>query len=133
MVPFGRLSRYSGAIMKRTTLPKPEHWRCDVESDSVAVLDIPAALERSRTFDVDVMLIVSVPADGADAWHELAVELDGKRQWSRRIPSHNPGQTDSLEYHCQIRLEAEQGLRVRAIAAVHRSRVRRLLIEARED
>lgn len=61
------------------------------------------------------------------------MEFDGRREWSRRIPAHNPGQTDSLDYHQRVRLEAEQGLRIRAVAAVKGVRVRTLVIEARED
>ena len=84
-------------------------------------------------FDVDAALLGDVPADTGGAWLELTVEFDGKRQWNRRIPAHNPGQTDSLDYHQRMRLEAEQGLRIRAIAAVKGVRVRELVVEARED
>jgi hypothetical protein len=111
----------------------PEHWRCDVGSDSVGVLDIPGALDRRRCFDVDVSLLVSVPPGPATAWHALTVELDGQQQWQRRIPSSSPGLTDGLDYHCRLTLEVSQSLRVRAVAAVGGgSRVRQLLIEARE-
>jgi hypothetical protein len=120
--------------MSRKPHPTPEHWRCDAGSDSVAVLDIPGALDRRRVFDVDVSLLVNVPSGPGDAWHALSVELDGKQQWQRRIPSHNPGQTDGLDYHCRLTLEVSQALRVRAVAAVGGgSRVRQLLIEAREE
>ncbi|MBS3996981.1 MAG: hypothetical protein KGZ67_06530, partial [Hydrogenophaga sp.] len=105
--------------MKRPPANRPpEHWRCDAGSDSVAVLDIPGALDRRRVFDVDVTLVVRVPSDNASAWHALTVELDGRQQWQRRIPSHSPGQTDGLDYHCRLTLEVEQALRVRAVAAV---------------
>jgi hypothetical protein len=121
--------------MKRPPANRPpEHWRCDAGSDSVAVLDIPGALDRRRVFDVDVTLVVRVPSDNASAWHALTVELDGRQQWQRRIPSHSPGQTDGLDYHCRLTLEVEQALRVRAVAAVGGgSRVRQLLVEAREE
>ncbi|MDP2263058.1 MAG: hypothetical protein Q8K24_07870 [Hydrogenophaga sp.] len=119
---------------KRAAARPPEHWRCDAGHDSVAVLDIPGALDRRRVFDVDVTLLVSVPADIEAAWHALSVELDGRQQWQRRIPSNSPGQTDGLDYHCRLTLEVKQALRVRAVAAVGGgSRVRQLLIEARED
>ena len=112
----------------------PEHWRYDAGDGSVAVLDIPGALDRRRSFDLDVSLLVSVPPDPAEPWHSLTLELDGRQQWQRRIPSHNPGQTDGLDYHCRLTLEVEQALRVRAIAGVGGgARVRQLLIEARED
>lgn len=84
-------------------------------------------------FDVDAALLVDVPTGTDGAWLELTVEFDGRRQWSRRIPAHNPCQTDSLDYHQRLRLEAEQGVRVRAVAAVKGVRLRELVIEARED
>ncbi|UJW83621.1 hypothetical protein IM738_08535 [Hydrogenophaga sp. SL48] len=97
------------------------------------MLNIPGLNGRARVFDVDASLLVDVPPQGEGTWLELTVEFDGKRQWSRRIPAHNPGQTDGLEYHQRVRLEAEQGLRVRAVTAVKGVRVRQLVVEARED
>lgn len=111
----------------------PELWRTDAGGDSVAVLDIPGLNGRARVFDVDATLLVNVPADADGAWLELTVEFDGKRQWNRRIPAHNPGQTDGLDYHQRLRLEAEQGVRVRALVKVKGVRVRQLLVEAREE
>lgn len=111
----------------------PEHWRCDAGRDSVAVLDIPGLNGRARVFDVDATLLVEVPASADGAWLELTVEFDGQRQWSRRIPAHNPGQTDGLDYHQRLRLEAEQGIRIRALAKLKGVQVRQLLLEARED
>jgi hypothetical protein len=109
-----------------------EHWRACSE-DGVAVLDIPGLNGRARVFDVDAALLVNVPVDTDGVWLELTVEFDGKRQWNRRIPAHNPGQTDSLDYHQRLRLEAEQGIRIRAVAQVNGVRVRELVIEAREE
>lgn len=119
--------------MKPDPTLQPEIWQTDAGSDPVAVLTIPGLLSRARVFNIDVTLWVDVPADAAGAWHEVRVEFDGQQQWSRRIPSHNPGETDSLEYHQRVRLETEQALRVRAVAKVMGSRLRRLLIEAREE
>lgn len=109
-----------------------EYWRRE-GADGVASLSIPGLNGRARVFDVDVSLIVDVPEDAANGWLELTVEFDGQRQWSRRIPAHNPGQTDGLDYHQRLRLEAEEGIRVRAVATVKGVRVRDLVIEARED
>ena len=119
--------------MPKTAENPPEHWLVDAGAESVAVLSIPAMLSRARVFDIDATLTVSVPGDAEGAWHELSVEIDGQRQWSRRIPSHNPGQTDGLEYHQRVRLEVEQGIRVRAVVKVKGSRVRQLMLEAREE
>ena len=113
----------------------PEHWQHDAGSGTVAVMNIPGLLSRARVFDVDATLVVDVPAQSAPgaSWLELTVEFDGQRQWSRRIAAHNPGQTDGLEYHQRVRLETEQALRVRAVVKVKGVRVRRLLVEAREE
>ena len=113
--------------------PMAEVWRCDAGGASVAVLNIPGSLERHRTFDVDVTLVVRVPQPLAGAWHALTVELDGQQQWSRRINSNSPGQTDGLDYHCRIELPTGRALRVRAVAASAGSVVRQLVVEAREE
>ena len=110
-----------------------EYWRTDAGGDSVAVLDIPGLNDRPRQFDVDASLLVEVPTTAGQAWLELTVEFDGRRQWSRRIAANNPGQTDGLDYHQRLRLEAEQGIRIRAVARTRGVRIRQLLLEARED
>jgi hypothetical protein len=113
--------------------PQAEVWRLDAGGASVAVLDIPGSLERHRTFDVDVTLVVRVPQPLAGAWHSLTVELDGKQKWTRRIASNSPGQTDGLDYHCRIELPTGRALRIRAVAAASGSVVRQLVVEAREE
>ncbi|WP_302172762.1 hypothetical protein [uncultured Hydrogenophaga sp.] len=119
--------------MKQPVAAAPEHWRRDVGADSVAVLDVPGLLERSRVFEVDVTLVVDAPTALQGAWHELSLELDGRRQWCRRVDTRNPGQTDGLDYHQQVRLAPDQGLRIRAVAQVKGCRIRQLLVEAREE
>lgn len=109
-----------------------EYWKYDAGTDSVALMVIPGALGRTRTFDLDVTLMVNVPADATDSWHELAVEVDGRQLWMRRIASHNPGETDGLEYHHRLVVEADTDCRVRAKVACQGSRVRSLTLEARE-
>lgn len=117
--------------MKRDAqAPVAEHWRCDAGGALVAVLHIPAALSRPRTFDVDVTLLVRVP-EGGEPWHLLGVELDGQQQWQRRIASHGP--SDGLDYHCRVRLEPGRALRIRAVAAVGASSVQQLCVEVREE
>lgn len=119
--------------MPSSSSSPPEQWQADAGGDSVAVLEIPGLMERPRVFDIDATLVVDVPLQAEDAWHELSLELDGRRQWSRRVASQSPGQTDGLDYHHRVRLETERSLRVRATAAVQGGvRIRQLLIEARE-
>jgi hypothetical protein len=109
-----------------------EYWKYDAGSESVASLVIPAALGRARTFDLDATLLVAVLAEAAEPSHELSVEVDGRRVWARRIPSHNPGQTDGLDYHCRLTVEADAECRVRAKANCKGGRVLSLVLEARE-
>lgn len=123
-----------GAMTSKPNQAQPEHWQTESSSTPIVVLDIPGLLSRARVFDIDATLIVDVPAAVPQgAWLELTVEIDGQRQWSRRIPAHNPGQTDNLDYHHRVRLEVGQGIRVRAVAAVKGVSIRQLWIEAREE
>lgn len=122
-----------GAMTSNTHPAQPEHWQTEPKSASVAVLNIPGLLSRARLFDIDVSLMVSVPNATAGAWLELTVEIDGQRQWNRRIPAQNPGQTDGLEYHQRVRLDVAQGIRIRAVAAVKGVRIQQLWVEAHEE
>jgi hypothetical protein len=111
----------------------PERWSVDAGDADVAVLDVPPALGRMRRFEVDVRTVVRCPKPTGNAWHALAVEIDGRQHWSRRIATSNPGQTDSLDYHCRVEVPEGAGLRVRALARVHGSRRERLSIEVEES
>ncbi len=111
----------------------PERWRIDAGDADVAVLEVPAALARSRRFDVDVRFVVRCPESAQGAWHGLTVELDGRRHWSRRIATSNPGEADSLDYHCRVEVPEGSGLRIRALAQAQGSLRRQLLIEAEES
>jgi hypothetical protein len=85
----------------------PEQWHLDAGNADVAVLDIPPVSDRVRRFDVDVSFVVRTPAESAvKPWHELAVELDGRKQWSRRIDTSNPGEQDGLDYHVRVSVDA---------------------------
>ena len=69
--------------MKRSVAAPPEHWRRDAGPDSVAVLDIPGLLERSRAFEVDVTLVdgsvgrAAVPSGASTGAHEAWELRDG--------------------------------------------------------
>lgn len=110
----------------------PEHWQLDAGDADVATLQVPPALGRARRFHVDVRFEVHCPSDAAGAWHALTVELDGRQAWSRQIDTHNPGQTDSLDYHQRVEVAEGAGLRVRALTRVKGSMRLRLQIEAEE-
>lgn len=112
--------------------PVPESWSCDVGSSDVALLEVPPAV-RPRAFQLDVRSVVRCPAADRAAWHALTVEIDGRREWSRRIPTSNPGQTDSLDYQRNVEVGAGQGLRIRAVVATGASQRMQLRIEAQEQ
>jgi hypothetical protein len=109
-----------------------EHWQVDAGDADIATLDIPPAL-RVRRFHVDVRFVVARPAEAAEAWHAMSVELNGRRQWSRQIPTSNPGQTDSLDYHVRVDVPEGDALRVRASTKVKGAVRRQLRIEAEEQ
>jgi hypothetical protein len=113
--------------------PAAEQWQVDVGDADVATLNIPPTLGRARRFEVDVRFVVQCPADGDDAWHAMTVEVNGRREWARRIETNNPGQTDSLDYHFRIEVPVGSALRVRAVTRVHGAVRRRLHIEAGES
>src|SRR5438552_13546297 len=108
-----------------------ERWVVDAGPVDVATLDIPASAQRDRVFEIDVRFVVRAPASAKGAWHAMSVDLNGVRQWSRRIDTH-PDQTDSLDYHCRRELGVGQALRVRAVTQVGGATRVRLAIEAEE-
>ena len=63
----------------------------------------------------------------------VKVEVNGRREWSRPLPTHNPGQTDSLDYHFRIDVPERAALRVRAATRVRGAQRERLVIEAQEQ
>lgn len=113
--------------------PAAEQWQVDVGDADVATLHIPPTLGRARRFHVDVRFVVMCPADGTAAWHAMTVEINGRREWARQIDTNNPGQTDSLDYHCRVEVPVASGLRVRALTRVQGATRRRLCIEASES
>jgi hypothetical protein len=111
---------------------RPEYWSVDVGPADVALLEVPPAL-RPRTFQVDVRCVVRCPSDGRRASHALTVELDGRRAWTREIPTSNPGQTDSLDYQRRVEVDDGAGLRIRAVAKANAAQPLQLRIEAQEQ
>ncbi len=106
-----------------------EDWAVDAGAADIATLDIPPSAHRRRLFAVDVRFAVRAAAAGA--WQALSVELNGVREWSRRIDSHGP--IDTLDYHCRRELDIGQSLRIRAVTQRGGAQRMRLLIEAEEQ
>ena len=117
----------------------PESWRTRTTDTDVAVLTIPGALHRTRTFDVDVQLQVRLP-DPAEAARlvkpaelGLSLEVDGSRQWSRTTNASTPAGVDTLEYHCRLVLEPGRDCRLRARSALRHCALMSLSLSAVEN
>ena len=95
---------------------RPEHWSVDAADGDVAVLDIPPVVGRERGFEIDLRFGVRTPSPADGAWLSVALELDGAREWARRVDARCPGQVDTLDFHCRRRVPEGQPLRVRAVA-----------------
>jgi hypothetical protein len=121
------------AMPKRLAPAEPESWCTRTTDTDVAVLTIPGALDRTRTFDVDVQLRVSVPAQARKPELGLSLEVDGALRWSRSIASRMAGDVDTLEYHCRLVLEPGRDTRLRARATTRECALQRLSVSAVED
>lgn len=110
-----------------------ERWRTDAGAAEVATLVVPPSGQRVRAFEVDVRFVVRAPLDDTVlARHAMSVDINGVREWSRRIDTANPGQTDSLDYHCRREIGVGETLRVRAVTQVTGALRQQLSIEAEE-
>lgn len=127
-------------VMSKPLAPDaPEFWRTRTTDTDVAVLTIPGALQRTRTFDVDVQLQVRLPDPAKTAKVAkpaelgLSLEVDGSRQWSRTTSASTPADMDSLEYHCRLVLEPGRDCRLRARAALRHCALMSLSLSAVEN
>lgn len=112
-------------------LPPPEQWLRNAGTADVAVLAIPPDAHRDRRFDVFCRFVVA--SKGEDARHGMRVEVNGAQEWSRQVPTENPGHTDSLDYRFRRDVPAGQALRVVVKTQVQRSARVELSIEAEES
>jgi hypothetical protein len=110
---------------------KPERWRAHAADADVATLVIPADSSRTRRFEIDCRLVVMPLAAGAT--HAMRVDVDGKLEWTRKAPTENPGQTDSMDYHFRRELPVGQPLRIVVKTQARQARRVALTIEAEED
>jgi len=116
--------------MTKDAPARPERWQVDAGDADVATLVIPADSFRTRHFEIDCRLVVR-PL-GAGAQHAMRVEVDGGLEWTRRAPTENPGQTDSMDYHFRRELAVGQPLRIVVKTQAKQARRVRLVIEAEE-
>ncbi|MEO5686443.1 MAG: hypothetical protein ABIR54_03705 [Burkholderiaceae bacterium] len=110
---------------------KPERWHVDAGDADVATLVIPADSLRTRHFEIDCRLVVAAIATGAQ--HGMRVDVDGGLEWTRRAPTENPGQTDSVDYHFRRDLPPGKPLRIVVKTQARGARRVRLVIEAEES
>ena len=111
----------------------PEHWCVRTTDTNVVVLTIPGHLSRTRSFDVDVQLRVRLPVASRRPELGLSLEIDGSLQWSRTIAGSVPGEVDTLEYHCRLRLEPGRDSRLRARATARQCALVSLSLSAVEE
>jgi len=111
----------------------PESWFVRTADAPVAVLTIPGALDRTRTFDVDVQLRVRVPVAAKKSELGLSLEIDGSLRWSRSIAAGVPGDVDTLEYHCRLVLQPGRDSRLRARASTRQCALLMLTLSAVEE
>jgi hypothetical protein len=109
-----------------------ERWAVSVDAGDVATLQVPADLQRERTFEIDCRLVVR-PREGARSpWHAMRVSVNGALEWSRRIGTNTGGGNDSLDLHFRRSLERGQALQIVATTEVHDALRVSLAIEAEE-
>lgn len=115
--------------------PGPERWQVDAGEADIAVLTVPPVLRRERLFDLDLQFRVKLPAADAppgEPWLAVTLEIDGRREWTRRIDARGPGDTDVLDFHCRRALPGGRALRLRAVTQVGGGAKRQRLVLSAE-
>ena len=116
----------------RMTAAQPERWHLQADDAPGATLLIPADARRERRFEIGCAITVQRPADSAQTWHQMTVLANGVKQWSRRVPTQNPGTYDGLDYRFAHTVPVGQAFKVSVAVAVQGVRRRSLVIEADE-
>ena len=113
--------------------PTPERWALATGDAATASLQIPADARRERGFEIACAATVAVPENAAPAaWLQLTVQANGAHQWRRRLPAHNPGEFDGLDYRFSRSVPVGRTLRITVAVAGLGVRRKTLLIEADE-
>ena len=113
-------------------MPEPERWTLSAGDATTATLTIPADARRERRFEIACAVTVGVPEGSSGAWLQVTVQANGAKEWQRRVPAHNPGAWDGLDYRFSRSVPVGQALRITVSVAVHGVRRRTLVIEADE-
>ena len=102
---------------------KPEMMSLALVSVLTGLLWVPYVLNR---------MVVRGLESAPSPWHEMRVTVDGAREWSRRIPTANPGSTDTLDYRFRRTVGVGQPLRLTVHSAVQGALRVGLRVEADE-
>ena len=111
---------------------RPERWALSAGDAPTASLTIPADARRERRFEIACAMTVQGLAEAAGAWHEMTVWADGQQQWTRRVPTHNPGAWDGLDFRFRRSVAVGRSCRIVVTVACQGGRRRSLEIEADE-
>jgi len=118
--------------MTQNTNP-PERWSTDAGARDVAQLTVPPDARRDRRFEVFCHFVVARKGEAdAEAWHGMRIDVNGSLEWSRRVPTENPGHTDLLDYRFRREVPAGQALRIAVRTEVRNAARVRLALEAEE-
>ncbi|HET9645851.1 MAG TPA: hypothetical protein VFP68_21415 [Burkholderiaceae bacterium] len=109
-----------------------ERWSVEAGTADVATLVIPADAQRDRRFEISCRFVVAQRA-GDNAFHGMRIDVDGALEWSRRLPTQNPGHTDSIDYRFRRDVPAGQPVRVRVKTEVRGAARISVTIEADEE
>jgi hypothetical protein len=88
-----------------------ERWRKTTRGGGVAELRVPPDAHKVRTVEVYCRFVVALKTE-TPATHGMSVYANGALQWSRRIETHNPGATDTLDHRFSRELSVGEPLRV---------------------
>jgi len=110
----------------------PERWQLAAGDAATATLTIPADARRERRFEIACAVTVAVPEGARTPWLQVTVLANGAQQWQRRVPAHNPGDYDGLDYRFARSVPVAQALRITVTVSGAGVRRRTLLIEADE-
>jgi len=122
----------AGGALESEPAVKPERWVNDAGDAAQATLTIPADAKRERRFEIACAMTVGLREADPEAWHQMTVSANGIQQWQRRIPTHNPGAFDGLDYRFSRSVPVGQMLRVLVTVVSGGGRRRSLVVEADE-
>ena len=122
-----------GTMIPPQPKPKAEQWRLSADDDATATLVIPADARRERRFEIACAITVGVPEEGPAGWLQMTVQANGAKEWQRRVPAHNPGAWDGLDYRFSRSVPVAHTLRITVSVAGQGVRRRSLDIEAEEQ